>query len=79
MVICHTRRVVDGQHDLVLSLARFGPSEPDLVLSELTGDIRDHFPHIKTFASTIITPKRKKSGLTSRLFEPKQITNFLEG
>ena len=46
VVVGHTGGIIHGQHNLVLPLARLGPPEPDLVLSELAGDVRDDLPHV---------------------------------
>ena len=56
MVVQHAGRVVDGQHDLVLSLAGLGPAQPDLVLAELTGDVGNHLPHVQPLAGPVVPP-----------------------
>lgn len=56
VVVHHARGVVYGQHDLILSLAGFGATEPDLVLAELTGDVRNHLPHVQSFPCSVVSP-----------------------
>lgn len=60
VVVHHARGVVYGQHDLILSLAGFGATEPDLVLAELTGDVRNHLPHVQSFPCPVVSPTRQQ-------------------
>ena len=55
MVISHTGRVIDSHHDLVMSLVLLRSPHPDLVLPKLTGDVGNHFAHVQTLPSAIIT------------------------
>lgn len=48
VVVHHAGGVVHSQADLVLSFAGLGPPQPDLVFTELTGDVGDHLPHVQT-------------------------------
>lgn len=50
MVVHHAGGVVHGQTDLILSLAGLGSPQPDLVFTELTGDVGDHLPHVQTLS-----------------------------
>ena len=63
VVVQHAGRVVDGQHDLVLSLAGLGPAQPDLFLAELTGDVGNHFPHVQPFAGPVVPPTNQKENI----------------
>lgn len=56
VVVHHAGRVVHSQADLVLPLAGFGPPQPDLVLAELAGDVRDDLPHVQTLACAVVSP-----------------------
>ena len=56
VVVHHAGEVVDGQADLVLPLAGLGSPEPDLVLAELTGDVRDDLPHVQTLTGPVVPP-----------------------
>lgn len=56
MVVHHAGRVVHRQADLVVPLAGLGPAQPDLVLAELAGDVRDDLPHVETLASAVVAP-----------------------
>ena len=51
----HTGGVIHGHHDLVVPLAGLGPAQPDLVLAELAGDVRNHLPHVQPLASAVVT------------------------
>jgi len=55
VVVHHAGRVVHSQADLVLPLAGLGPPQPDLVLAELAGDVRDDLPHVQTLPRAVIT------------------------
>lgn len=49
-----TETTQTGRH-LVVSLVGLSPSEPDLVLSELTSDVGNHFLDVDALARPIIT------------------------
>lgn len=55
VIVHHTGGVVHCQTDLVLSLAGLGPPQPDLVFAELTGNVRDDFPHVQTLPCAVVT------------------------
>lgn len=55
VVVHHAGGVIHRQTNLVLSLAGLGPPQPDLVFTELTGDVGDHLPHVQTFPCAVIT------------------------
>ena len=55
VVVCHTGAIVLCHHHLVLSLARFGVTQPDLILVELAGNVRDHLAHVELLPSPIVT------------------------
>ena len=57
VVVSHAGWVVNGQHDLVLSLAGLGATQPDLVLAELWSNVRDHLAHVQTLASAVVSPE----------------------
>lgn len=54
VVVHHAGGVIHSQTDLVLSLAGLGPPQPDLVLTELTGDVGDHLPHVETLPCAVV-------------------------
>lgn len=55
VVVHHAGGVIHCQTNLVLSLAGLGPPQPDLVFTELTGDVGDHLPHVQTLPCAVIT------------------------
>ena len=48
-VLRHGLGVVDGQHHLVPTLRRSRAPEPNLILSEIAGDVRDDLAHVQAF------------------------------
>ncbi len=56
MVVHHTGGVIHSQADLVVSLTGFCSSQPDLILAELTGDVRNDLAHVQPFACAEVSP-----------------------
>lgn len=54
VVVHHAGGVVHSQTDLVFPFAGLGPPQPDLVFTELTGDVGDHLPHVQTLPSAVV-------------------------
>ena len=60
VVVGHAGGVIDGQHDLVLPLARLGAAQPDLVFAELGCDVGDHLAHVQALAGPVVSPVKNK-------------------
>lgn len=55
MVVYHARRVIDSQTNLILAFTGLGPSEPNLVFSELASNVWDDLPHVQSLPSSIVS------------------------
>ena len=51
----HAHRVVDGDEDLVVALARQSPPQPDLIVAVVTRDERNDFLHVEALAGLEVT------------------------
>lgn len=49
-LVLHTQRVIKSNHDLIVPLVRHGPPQPNLVLSEVAGDVRDEPLDVESLA-----------------------------
>lgn len=54
MIVHHAGRVIDSQTDLIVPLTGLGPPQPDLILTELTGDVGYHLSHVEPFSCAVV-------------------------
>ena len=55
MAIRHAGRVINGNKELVLTLAGFGAAQPYAILAELACNISHNLAHVQSLASSIVT------------------------
>lgn len=60
VIVYHTRGIINSQANLVLSFTRLGSSQPDLIFSELTGNIWDHFAHVQSFPCSVVSSESQE-------------------
>ena len=54
---------------LIVALAGFSPAQPDLVLSELTSDVRNHLPHVQPLTSSVVSPVNRVTEKIKHMFK----------
>lgn len=54
VIVHHAGGVINSQADLVVSLAGFGPPQPDLIFTELTGDVGYHLSHVQSLPCAVV-------------------------
>lgn len=54
MIVHHAGRVINSQTDLIVSLTGLGPPQPDLIFTELTGNVGYYLSHVESFPCAIV-------------------------
>ena len=60
LILIHTGGVIHCNEDLILPLAGLGPTQPDPIVLEVTGNVGDNPPHVQSLACAEISPGRKE-------------------
>jgi hypothetical protein len=74
MIEDHTGRVVNGNHDLVLSFIRLNTSQPELVLPIVAGNVFDYAPHAGPLSSPKSTSDKVHNDHTARMYQDQTHT-----
>lgn len=77
VVVYHARRVINSQTNLILAFTGLGPSEPNLIFSKLTRNVRNDLPHVQSLPRSVVS-SIKCTQMRQRLVHCSSLQNFFK-